>query len=247
MFIDTTHRTNLPEIMDDFDMEGEILRDALDKIARINQLLGGNKLTLEGVKEIVSKNPIEGKITIVDVGCGNGDMLRALADYAENNHLDFELIGIDANQFTVSYAKELSLSYPNIKFSCEDIFDEHFSTLHYDIVLCTLTLHHFKDDEIISLLNVFNANARLGIVINDLQRSSISYRLFQALCFVFRLNDMSRDDGLVSILRGFRKTELEQFSKQLSFKNYNIKWKWAFRYQWIIIKEQLTVNYQITA
>ena len=247
MFIDTTHRTHLPEIMDDFDMEGETLRDALDKIAKINQLLGGNKLTLEGVKEILSKSPTEGRITIVDVGCGNGDMLRALADYAEDNNLEFDLIGIDANQFTVNYAKELSISYPNIKYRCEDIFDKDFATLQYDIVLCTLTLHHFKDDEIIKLLNVFNANARLGIVINDLQRSSISYRLFQALCFVFRLNDMSREDGLVSILRGFRKTELEQFSKQLNLRNYHIKWKWAFRYQWVIIKDQVTVNYQITA
>ena len=49
-WIDTTHRSNAAEIMDDFDMEGEILRDALDKIAKINQLLGGNKVTIEGVK-----------------------------------------------------------------------------------------------------------------------------------------------------------------------------------------------------
>jgi 2-polyprenyl-3-methyl-5-hydroxy-6-metoxy-1,4-benzoquinol methylase len=234
MFIDTTHRTQLPEIMDDFDMQGEILRDALDKIARINQLLGGNQLTLNGVKSLLSKNPLNRKITIVDVGCGNGDMLRALADYANTNKLDVDLIGIDANKFTVDYAKELSLSYPNIKYSCEDIFEEHFSTLQYDIVLCTLTLHHFKDDEIIKLLKVFHANARLGIVINDLQRSSVSYRLFQALCFVFRLNDMSREDGLISILRGFKKPELEQFSKKLHLQNYSIAWKWAFRYQWII-------------
>ena len=246
MFIDTTNRTNRSEIMDDFAMEGETLRDALDKIAKINQLLGGNKLTLEGVKEILSKAPIESRITIVDVGCGNGDMLRALADYAETKKLEFDLIGIDANQFTVNYAMELSVSYPNIKYRCEDIFQEDFATLQYDIVLCTLTLHHFKDDEIIKLLNIFNTNAHFGIVINDLQRSGVSYRLFQALCFVFRLNDMSREDGLVSILRGFRKSELEQFSKQLSLKNYHIKWKWAFRYQWVIIKEQLKINYQIT-
>ena len=240
MFINTTYRTNQSEIMDDFDMQGEILRDALDKIAKINQLLGGNQLTLQGVKKLLKQSQdlstANRKITIVDVGCGNGDMLRTLADYADKNQLDFELIGIDANQFTVDYAKELSLHYPNIKYRCEDIFDQHFADLQYDIALCTLTLHHFKEDEIIKLLKVFNANANLGIVINDLQRSSISYRLFQALCFVFRLNDMSREDGLVSILRGFKKPELEQFSKYLNLKNYSIEWKWAFRYQWIIYK-----------
>jgi len=99
-----------------------------------------------------------------------------------------------------------------------------------------LTLHHFKDNEIIQLLNVFNVNSNIGIVINDLQRSAIAYRLFQALCLVFRLNDMSREDGLISILRGFKKVELIDFSEKLKFSNYKIQWKWAFRYQWIISK-----------
>jgi 2-polyprenyl-3-methyl-5-hydroxy-6-metoxy-1,4-benzoquinol methylase len=57
---------------------GDELRDALDKIAKINQLLGGNKLTLLGVKELIADNPKTAEITIVDVGCGNGDMLRTL-------------------------------------------------------------------------------------------------------------------------------------------------------------------------
>jgi hypothetical protein len=44
----TTHRTSASEIMDDFELEGEEPKDALDKIAKINQLLGGNRLTLKG-------------------------------------------------------------------------------------------------------------------------------------------------------------------------------------------------------
>ena len=236
MLINTKYRTDETEIMDDFALEGEILRDALDKIAKINQLLGGNKLTLQGVQSLMNKVSPNKEVTIVDIGCGNGDMLRALADYATNNNLNFKLIGIDANQFTINHAKELSKQYQNITYQCEDIFDDKFKDLKYDIVLCTLTLHHFKDAEIIKLLSVFNENTSIGIVINDLQRSAVAYRLFQVLCFVFRLNKMSKEDGLVSILRGFKKEELENFSKRLGFKKYTIEWKWAFRYQWIIQK-----------
>jgi hypothetical protein len=47
---------------------------------------------------------------------------------------------------------------------------------------------------------------------------------------------MSREDGLVSILRGFKKPELINFSKINKLENYTINWKWAFRYQWIIKK-----------
>lgn len=234
MALNTKHRTDEPEIMDDFAMEGEILRDALDKIAKINQLLGGNKLTLQGVQDLLPANPNE--IVIVDVGCGNGDMLRTLAEFGLKNNLKFKLIGIDANNFTISHAKQLSEKYPNISYLCQDIFSKEFLDVKYDIILCTLTLHHFKDDEIVYLLNTFYTTATIGIVINDLQRSAIAYRLFQGLCFVFQLNAMSREDGLVSILRGFKKEELVAFSKKLNFSKYKIHWRWAFRYQWIISK-----------
>ena len=236
MYLNTKFRTDAAEIMDDFTLEGEILRDALDKIAKINQLLGGNKLTLQGVQSLINQVSIKKEITIVDIGCGNGDMLRALADYASKNNLNFKLIGIDANEFTINHAKKLSKHYQNITYQCEDIFEDKFTALKYDIVLCTLTLHHFKDAEIIKLVSVFYENANIGIVINDLQRSALAYRLFQVLCFVFRLNKMSKEDGLVSILRGFKKEELEEFSKKTHLKKYSIQWKWAFRYQWIIEK-----------
>ena len=236
MFLNTKFRTDKIETMDDFAMEGEILRDALDKIAKINQLLGGNQLTLQGVQDLMGNISKSNEIVIVDVGCGNGDMLRTLADFGLKNKLKLKLIGIDANSFTISHAQKLSEKYSNISYRCEDIFDASFNELKYDIILCTLTLHHFKDNEIVHLLNVFNTNSNVGIVINDLQRSSVAYRLFQALCFVFRLNDMSREDGLISILRGFKKEELIHFSQKLNFNNYKIHWKWAFRYQWIISK-----------
>ena len=242
MLLNTKYRTDEPETMDDFAMEGEILRDALDKIAKINQLLGGNQLTLRGVQDLIRNISKSNEIRIVDVGCGNGDMLRTLADFGLKNNLKFQLIGIDANNFTVSHAQKLSEEYSNISYQCEDVFDKPFGELKYDIILCTLTLHHFKDNEIIYLLNVFNANANIGIVINDLQRSAVAYRLFQALCFVFRLNDMSREDGLISILRGFKKEELIKFSEKLNFSNYKIHWKWAFRYQWIIKKDKEIID-----
>jgi 2-polyprenyl-3-methyl-5-hydroxy-6-metoxy-1,4-benzoquinol methylase len=231
--------------MDDFAMEGEVLREALDKIAKINQLLGGNQLTLQGVQELIQKISSTTEITIVDVGCGNGDMLRTLANYGTKNNLNFRLIGIDANNFTINHARKLSADYSNISFQCEDVFGKAFEALKYDIVLCTLTLHHFKEAEILQLLTVFNTNSRIGIVINDLHRSAVAYRLFQVLCFVFRLNAMSREDGLVSILRGFKREDLVRFSKKLKLDNYKIQWKWAFRYQWIIKKDIEIIDKEI--
>lgn len=236
MYINTKKRTLQSEIMDNFELKGSELKDALDKIATINQLLGGNKLTLQGVKKLLSKHDFLKPITIIDIGCGNGDMLRKLADFGAINNYNFKLIGVDANAFTINYAIELSQKYVNINYTCVNILDASFEELQYDIALCTLTLHHFNDLEIKKIVTIFNSNARIGFVINDLQRSWVAYRLFQWLCFIFRLNTMSREDGLTSILRGFKRQDLEILSKNIGLKNYQIYWKWAFRYQWILMK-----------
>lgn len=234
MKVDTRFRSEAPEMMDDFSMEGEILRDALDKIAGINRLLGGNRVTIDGVNQLIKSQAKEKTIKIIDIGCGNGDMLRALAKYAQAKNIKMALLGIDANPFTISYAEKLSAPFDNICYQCSDIFDEQSAVSECDIAVCTLTLHHFKDDEIVKLLGKFKKVTRLGIVVNDLERSALAYRLFTALCWAFRLNHMSRVDGLTSILRGFKRADLLKYSKQLQLKNYSIKWKWAFRYQWII-------------
>ena len=236
MALDTTFRTDLVESMDDFSMDNEGLVTALDDIARINQLLGGNSVTLEGVQYLIKDFPKDKIITIMDFGCGSGDMLRMLSKFGRENNLKFQLIGIDANEATIRHAENCSTEFDNITYLAEDIFLYDFSKYNIDIALITLTLHHFKDDEILKIMRFILNLVKNGIVVNDLQRSKLAYRLFQAIIFIFRLEKMTAEDGLISILRGFKREDLEKFSKDLGLKKYSIKWKWAFRYQWIIEK-----------
>ncbi|SFI60086.1 Methyltransferase domain-containing protein [Kaistella treverensis] len=237
MALNTTYRrTDLEESMDDFSMDNESLVIALDDIARINQLLGGNSVTLEGVKKLIEDFPKDQTITIMDFGCGGGDMLRMLAKFGQENGLKFNLIGIDANEATIRHAEKCSAEFENISYLAEDIFEYDFSKYKIDIALITLTLHHFKDEGILKIVNVILNLVTKGIVVNDLHRSRLAYRLFQMIIFIFRLKKMTADDGLISILRGFKREDLEKYSRNLQLKKYSIKWKWAFRYQWIIEK-----------
>lgn len=231
--VNTNYRINEPELMDDFGMQGALLEKALGKIAAINKLLGGNKITRDGVGKLLSHIPANRPVRIVDMGCGNGDMLRYLADYGKKKKLKLILTGIDANAHTIKHARSLSRQYNEIKFDCANFYKEDIQE-RYDIILLTLTLHHFTDGEILILMNRLKKQANIGIVVNDLHRSKTAYYLFRSLCTILQLNEMTRADGLTSILRGFKKRELEKIAEKLGLQKSSIEWKWAYRYQWII-------------
>ncbi len=235
MLVQTRYRSSEKEIMDDFLIEGDMLLMSLDQIGIINKRLGGNSVTLQGLRSLYDTEPKNSVIKIIDIGCGSGELLRMVADYGRKNNFIFKLMGIDANKCTVNYARELSTNYPEISYANMDVQAVEFSALEYDIALATLFLHHFTVEEIENLLTRLVKQSRIGIVINDLQRSRYAYYLFK-LISIFIKNPMTVNDGAISVLRGFKKKELIQISSKLTGTTSSVEWKWAFRYQWIIKK-----------
>jgi len=234
--IDISQRTNETEIMDNFDLQGTELEKTLYDLEKINKWLGGNTITLQGISKLAKNWPEEKILHIVDVGCGNGAMLREIAEWGRTKSLSLKMTGIDANPHAINIAERLSEYFPEIEYKAENIFDESFHKKKFDIVLCTLTLHHFKNEEITQIMNNFYNKARVGVVINDLHRSRQAYYLFKVFCKVFIRNKIAREDGLTSVLRGFKKKDLKNFALEIPSKKQKIKWKWAYRYQWIIAK-----------
>jgi len=235
MWVNTTYRSKEIEIMDDLNMSGDLLIKTLDQIAKINKWLGGNRVTANGVRELLKNHDKKQPISICDLGCGNGDMLRELALFGRKNGFSFNLIGIDANQTTIDYAMELSTRFPEISYEKQDVLSSDFQTRTFDIALCTLFLHHFEDKVVIDFLKKTYIQSSTGLVINDLHRHPIAYFLFWIVATIIG-NPMVKTDGLISILRGFKRNELDHISKTLKFKN-SITWRWAFRYEWIIKKQ----------
>ena len=233
-FISTKQRTNKEEMMDDFSIGGDLLRDTLDKLENINRWLGGNKVTVNGLKRILKNHSKEQEITIVDIGCGHGDILRDVAKFGRKYKYKFKLIGVDANPTAIDYANELSIAFPELTFKTEDIFSDNFKNSKFDIVLATLFLHHFKRNQLVSFLRNTSEQAKIGIVVNDLHRHKLAYYLFMFLS-IFISNKMIINDGLISVLRGFKRKDLVDISQKINVKP-QISWKWAFRFLWIIKK-----------
>ena len=233
--VDTSYRSSDTEMMDDFTLEGKEYRDTLDKLEIINRLLGGNSVTIKGLSKLLLTQSRSNTITIIDLGCGHGDILRDVAKYGRKNKYKFKLIGIDANPNAIAYAQELSKNYPEISFETADIFSEDFNKQTYDIILCTLFLHHFESNKLITFLKSATNKATIGAVINDLHRHRMAYYLFK-LVGIFIKNKMVKEDGLTSVLRAFKKKEINAILTQVQVP-FSIQWKWAFRYLWILKKD----------
>ena len=231
-FISTKNRTDKEELMDDFSIGGDLLRDTLDKLENINRWLGGNLMTVKALKKVLKNHPKEQELIIADIGCGHGDILRDVAKFGRKNGYKMKLIGMDANPTAIAYANELSTEFPEISFKTEDIFSEAFKNRKFDVVLATLFLHHFKEAQLVSFLGNTLKQTKIGIVVNDLHRHKLAYYLFMLLS-VFIKNNMIIEDGLTSVLRGFKRNELMHISNKLKVKS-QISWKWAFRFQWIL-------------
>lgn len=233
-FVSTKQRTDKEELMDDFSIGGDLLRDTLDKLENINRWLGGNKVTIKGLEQLLKNENKTKEITIVDLGCGHGDILRDVAKFGRKKGYKFKLIGIDANPTAIDYANELSKDYEELSFKIQDIFSDEFKNETYDVVLTTLFLHHFKESQLVDILENVLQKARIGIVVNDLHRHKLAYYLFMLLS-IFISNKMIIEDGLTSVLRGFKRTELINISQKIKA-NLTIQWKWAFRFLWILKK-----------
>lgn len=234
MWVDTTYRSKETEIMDDLDMSGDLLIKTLDQIAKINKWLGGNRVTVNGVRELLKDSDTNKAITIIDLGCGNGDMLRELANFGRQQGYSLKLIGLDANQTTIEYAKKLSVEFSEITYEKQDVLSSDFQIRTFDIALCTLFLHHFEDKVAVDFLKKTRNQSSIGLVINDLHRHPIAYFLFWVVATIIG-NPMVKTDGLISILRGFKRNEIEAYAKQLNLKS-SLIWRWAFRYEWILRK-----------
>jgi len=226
-------RSREPELMDDFSGSESELKIIFDDINRVNRLLGGNKITIEAVAKLIDLNP-KNSYTLMDVGCGDGTMLRAIADYCRTHSINVALIGIDLNEDALEIARKASVNYHEIRFELQDVLKLTETDLDCDILISTLTTHHFTNEQLPTMLTQFARLSKIGFVNNDLHRSPIAVVLFKLFRRVFIKSKIAKIDGLISICSGFKKRELIELSKQLPQMHHKIKWKWAFRYVWIM-------------
>jgi 2-polyprenyl-3-methyl-5-hydroxy-6-metoxy-1,4-benzoquinol methylase len=234
MSIYFNHRSTGIEIMDDLDCKGEVVDQTLRELDFINHWLGGNAVTLDGLKSLWKNIPKDRKISIADLGCGSCEMLRLIAQLARKDKREVALTGIDANPNIASYAQKKSFDFKNIQLEATNIFSDEFRQREFDIILGTLFLHHFTEEELIGVFSSLKNQARYGIIINDVHRHPLAYYSIKYLTELFSKSAMVKFDAPLSVLRSFKKEELKNILQKAGIEEYQLKWKWAFRWQLVI-------------
>ncbi len=189
----------LPELIDG-DCSYEDFRDCLRSLKTVNRWLLGYRPTLAWLKAL--PHELRDPIHIVDVGCGGGDFLRQIADWAGRRGIAVRLTGIDLNPYAARVAVESTPKELAITWVTGDAM-EYRPEKPIDIVVSSLLAHHLEDEEIVALLRWMEATAQVGWFINDLERAEWTSRMFGWV----RWHWLVRHDGPVSFRRSFRKED----------------------------------------
>jgi SAM-dependent methyltransferase len=221
------HRSNEKELLDETNIQQDLLFKNLRELDILNRTTGGHAISLKGLKKLVTDH--SKTYHIVDLGCGSGDSLRTIADWARENNFNVKLTGVDMNADIIEYLRNHCSAYPEI--TGINAYYQHFldGNTPIDIVHCSLFCHHLNEDELIKLFTYFSEKVTTGFVINDLQRNWLAY--YSAWLFTRLLNGtrLAKNDGPISVLRAFKISELKILLEKANIKNYIIQKNRFFR------------------
>ncbi len=223
-----TYRSDEKELLDEPNLFPVLLYKNLRELDILNRTTGGHAITIKGIKQLITDPQ---KIyRIVDLGCGSGDSLRAIADWARENNYRVQLTGVDWNDKTIAYLKNHCKNYPEISGITADYKDYLKENVLIDIVHCSLFCHHLTDNELKHLFSYFAKYIKIGFVINDLKRHWIPYYIAWFFTRVFNGSLLAKNDGPVSVLRGFKYEELIHLLEIAGIRNFSVKKEIAYRY-----------------
>ena len=223
-----TYRSDQKELLDELNIPQGLLHKNLRELDILNRTTGGHSISLKGIKQLITDR--EKCYHIVDLGCGSGDSLRVIADWARKHQFNVSLTGVDMNSDAIDYLNIHCAGYPEISGFAGDYLDYLDDNKTVDILLCSLFCHHLNDNELLSLFNRFSVEVGVGFVINDLKRNWLAYYSAWIFTRLFNGTKLARNDGPISVLRGFKFEELENMLIQSSIPNYSIKEQWIFRF-----------------
>jgi 2-polyprenyl-3-methyl-5-hydroxy-6-metoxy-1,4-benzoquinol methylase len=221
-------RWNKKELLDEDNIPFIDIQQNMQELNTINTYLGGHAVSLAGLKKLLQSADRTAIITICEIGCGGGDNLLALASWCTKNTINVNFIGIDIKPACIEFAQQqcktlhatwIASDYAAVTFQQKP-----------SIIFSSLLCHHFKEAELLQMLQWMKQHAEKGFFINDLHRHQLAYYSIKLITKVFSNSYLVKNDAPLSVARGFKKKEWEQLLNRAGIDQYSLQWKWAFRH-----------------
>lgn len=201
---------HLIEWMDRDDSDKELLFNTYEQFDRINKLLSGwNGIYTRYIKPHLLKSGLNPNrpFSILDIGCGGGDILRYLNTLCSNDGFHVLFTGIDPDKRALDYSSQFPQP-ENILFFSErsDVLVKENRT--FDIVISNHLIHHLTSGELSAICHDASVLAKIGVIFSDIERSDLGYLAFQTVAPLLFRKSYIVSDGLISIKKSYRKDEL---------------------------------------
>ena len=199
-------RAQAEELMDADDLSPQVYADVVADLAQVNRVTMAARPTLAFLARAAqSKKGGREALRILDVGFGDGDMLRRIARWAGKRGLSVELVGVDLNPRSELAARAHTPADMAVRFVTGDYAD--LAGERWDCVISSLVAHHMSHDQLVAFLGWMERHARAGWLVNDLHRHGFAHRGFPLLARLARWHPIVRHDGTLSIARSYRPAE----------------------------------------
>jgi ubiquinone/menaquinone biosynthesis C-methylase UbiE len=206
----------MPELMDrPQPVTPELERD-LANLRSLNHNFGSHRLVKHFLRQWLKPNT---DVHVLDLATGSGDIPRLTVDFARANRVRIQVDAIDQQSSTIEIARKVSRNYPEIAYTAANLFDWNPPD-PYDIVLCSLALHHFSNDDAVRVLQKCVKLSRGGVLVSDLRRSrwlSIAVYLLTATA---HREPMTKIDARLSAARAFSFDEMPALARRAGWKNF---------------------------
>lgn len=206
------------------------LESDLRNLRELNRWFGSYALISRFVRRWIKRGD---HMRIVDLATGSGDIPRLIIDHAREVGAKIDIVALDQNPATLAIARKLSTNYPEIDFVEGNLLEWQPSDA-FDIVFCTLVLHHFEDEEAARVLQRCRELSRRFVLVSDLRRgllASVGVYLLTAL--VFR-DPMTKYDGRLSAARAFLYRETNELARRAGWTNFqHERFRFARQAMWL--------------
>ena len=212
------------ELMDDPALDAATYRAVLADLARVNRVTLAHRPTLAFLGRALGARS---RISVLDIGFGDGDMLRAIAAWATRRGIAAELTGVDLNPNSQSAAQARGSPGAPIRYLTGDYAE--LAGGGFDCIVSSLVAHHMTGAELVAFLRFMEAEAASGWFVNDLHRHGFAYHGWPILAAALRWHPIVRADGRTSIARSFRPADWPPILAEAGSEDARVRRRFPFR------------------